>query len=90
MSEAKHEAEEWISLEADKLYASIQSDLRQGKVDPAAIARLEDLHRLSKLTREFPVWPLDTGTVGRFATAVLLPLMLPLLLQAVILIREWR
>ncbi len=80
MREAKEAAEKLVSDAADKLYKSIQNDLRQQTVNGDLIARLDDLHRLSKLTNEFPVWPLDVGTLSRIATAVLLPLIPPLII----------
>ena len=52
MSQAKVDAEKLISDEANRLYKGIQGDLRQGRIDAAAIARLDDLHRLSRMTYE--------------------------------------
>jgi hypothetical protein len=75
MSQAKVDAEKLISDEANRLYKSIQVDLGHGRLDATAIAQLDDLHRLSKMTADFPVWPLDLGTIGRFATIVLIPLI---------------
>ena len=83
MSKARVEAETLIADEANRLYVSIQSDLRQSKIDAAAIARLDDLNRLSKLTSDFPVWPFDIRTMGRFVTAVILPLVPALVVKLV-------
>ena len=52
MSQDKVDAEKLISDEANRLYKGIQGDLRQGRIDPGAIARLEDPHRLSRMTNE--------------------------------------
>lgn len=40
-----------------------------------SVTRLENLHTLYELTEQFPVWPLDTGTLSRFAATIIFPLL---------------
>jgi hypothetical protein len=70
-----------LMLDAKKQYAASLANLRSGKLSASDADRLEALEELYELTRKIPSWPLNFHTISRFGAAVILPVVVPLLLD---------
>lgn len=76
MKTAKQELLMDISQRFQADYAEAVEGLEAGDIEwGESITRLENLHTLYELTEQFPVWPLDTGTLSRFAATIVFPLL---------------
>jgi hypothetical protein len=81
MAEAKRKLLMDISQQFQWDYARTTASLtgESGELEER-VERIQSLHALHELTDAFPVWPLDTATLRRFAVTVTAPLM-PLLIE---------
>jgi hypothetical protein len=76
MKTAKQELLMDISQRFQADYAEVVEGLEADTVGlEESITRLESLRTLYELTEQFPVWPLDTGTLSRFAATIVFPLI---------------
>jgi len=84
MHEAKQAQLDEIAKNFQAGYVELTTQLdNAGEPLDEPIERLEDLKTLYEMTEAFPVWPLDMGTLSRFAATVIVPL-LPLAIEGTI------
>jgi hypothetical protein len=51
--------------------------------------RLEELRKIRDVIDELPVWPLDSGTLTKFATAYMVPIIIPILTGSVVALAKY-
>jgi hypothetical protein len=59
----------------DLQQALVASQMRDGKPDADAVAKLETVRRAWDIGRSLPTWPLNVGGVGKFTAALFSPLI---------------
>jgi hypothetical protein len=83
MERARGTARGLITRRAEAVYAKIQEGLVSGsELSKTDTGTLEELQKLAKLVDDFPVWPLDVGTLRRFVGTVMSPFVIAILTDA--------
>jgi hypothetical protein len=67
-----------IAQQFDQEYFGLLNHLRQDKLDPVDVARLEAVQKIYDIAANAPVWPINVEIFSKFSAAVLLPLFLPI------------
>lgn len=67
-----------IAEQFDQEYFGLLNRLRQDKLDPDDVARLEAVQKIYNIAANAPVWPINFEIFSKFGAAVLLPLIVPL------------
>ena len=83
MSREKSDRLMRISSQLDAEYENASPDPTTRRVNAEAIERTRDLDHLYRLTRSFPVWPFDMGSVRRFVAITATPfgIIVPILIS---------
>lgn len=76
MRDSKHRFQLQISREFDRRFRDVSHRMANGKLDPTEHTQLEVLNSFQRYVDAFPVWPFDISTLGKFASMVLLPVVL--------------
>lgn len=74
--------EDWSSQVAGLLrrqFALLRDKISSGEITSTDEAAIDRLRKLGSVIDELPVWPFDSQTIRKFATAYVVPLILPLL-----------
>lgn len=79
MRKAKDKFQLQISHELDYHLRRVSFCIEQGKFDVAEHSHIEVLSNCKRYMDALPVWPFDIGTIAKFFSMVLLPLMLSIL-----------
>lgn len=79
MLKAKDKFQLQISRELDYHLQHMSFCIEQGKFDVAEHSHIEVLSSYKRYMDALPVWPFDIGTIAKFFSMVLLPLMLSVL-----------
>ena len=75
MRDSKHRFQLQISREFDRRFRDVSHRMVNGQLDPTEHAQLEILNSFQRYVDAFPVWPFDISTLGKFASMVLLPMV---------------
>ena len=79
MRKAKDKFQLQISRELDYHLWHVSFCIEQGKFDVAEHSHIEVLSSCKRYMDALPVWPFDIGTIAKFFSMVLLPVMLSIL-----------
>lgn len=79
--EAKNNLLNELEISTKKQYAVSLTSLRSGRMNADDADRLGALEQFYELTRKIPTWPFNLQTISKFGVAIILPLIVPLLLD---------
>ncbi len=81
MKDRKHDFQMRISQEFDSCFRDVHDQIARGHVDRSEQAHLKSLNELQRYVDAFPVWPFDLGMLSRFATMVVMPVLIPIVVM---------
>ncbi len=81
MREAREKLLAEIAEQFDLEYRSLLDGLRRDELKLDEVERLEAIQKIYHIAQSSPEWPFDLGIVSRIGAAILLPLLLPLVVN---------
>lgn len=81
MKQAKEKILVEVAGQYEKLYTSALQKMKAGKLTDRDLAQMDAVRKMYAIADDSPVWPFNFDVLSKFSAAVLLPVVLPLIVN---------